>query len=108
MIQGLLILNYPDHTYQRWQGTLLMFAALVIVFFVNTVAARLLPRLQSFILLLHSVGFFAVLIPMIYFSDRNSVSYVFTEFVNSSGRNHNGLSFFVGLISTNLPFVGQS
>lgn len=106
MVQGLLVLNYPDYIFQRWQGTLLMFAALFIVFIVNTVAARALPKIEGFILILHSLGFFAVLIPLVYFSDRNSAAWVFGEMTNSSGWSSNGLSFFVGLISTNLPFIG--
>lgn len=28
MIQGLLVLNYPSYVYERWQGTLILFAAL--------------------------------------------------------------------------------
>lgn len=106
MIQGLLVLNYPEYVFERWHGTMLMFAALLMVFFVNTVAARLLPKIEGLILIIHVLGFFAILIPLIYFSDKNAAAWTFGEFVDAAGWSSNGVSFFVGLISTNLPFIG--
>lgn len=107
MIQGLLVLNYPDYIYQRWHGTLLMWAALLLCVFVNTVAARFLPKIEGVILILHTLGFFAILIPLVILAPKGSVDFVFTEFVNEAGWSSNGLAFFVGLISGNLPFVGE-
>ena len=106
MIQGLLVLNYPDYDYQRWHGTLLMWAALLLCVFVNTVAARFLPKIEGVILILHTLGFFAILIPLVILAPKGSVDTVFKEFVNQAGWDSNGLAFFVGLISGNLPFVG--
>ncbi|KAG2162089.1 hypothetical protein VTO58DRAFT_109485 [Aureobasidium pullulans] len=106
MIQGLLVLNDSTYAYHRWHGTLIMWAALGIVILVNTIAARFLPKIEGMILILHTLGFFAILIPMVYLSDHNSASTVFTDFENSAGWNSNGLAFFVGLISNTLPFIG--
>jgi len=49
MIQGLLVLNDPTGNYNapRWQGTLLMWAALLVVIAVNTVGARMLPKIEG-------------------------------------------------------------
>lgn len=49
MIQGLLVLNDSSGTYDapRWQGTLLMYAALLVVVVVNTIGARLLPKIEG-------------------------------------------------------------
>lgn len=107
MTQGLLVLNYPDYVLQRWQGTLLMYAILLIVLLVNTVAAKLLPNIEGAILVIHVVGFFAILIPLVHLAPHGTPASVFTEFVNLGGYNSNGLAFFIGLISTNLPFIGM-
>ncbi|GAM83061.1 hypothetical protein ANO11243_010470 [Dothideomycetidae sp. 11243] len=107
MIQGLLVLNYPEtYVLHRWQGTLLMYAALLFAVFVNTIAARLLPKIEGLILIVHTLGFFAILIPLIHLSQHNDAHTVFSSFVDSGGWSSNGLAFFVGLISTNLPFIG--
>ncbi|MCJ1299474.1 hypothetical protein MMC08_002266 [Hypocenomyce scalaris] len=106
MIQGLLVLNYPSYDYQRWQGTLLLYAALLVVFLVNTIGAKLLPKIEGFILIIHTLGFFAILIPLVYLAPHGSPSFVFGTFINAAGWNSNGLAWFVGLISTNLPFIG--
>ena len=106
MIQGLLVLNYPDYVYQRWHGTLLMWAALLVCVFVNTVAARFLPKIEGVILILHTLGFFAILIPLLVLARKADASFVFKQFANEAGWSSNGLAWFVGLISSNLPFVG--
>lgn len=107
LVQALLVLNYPGYDYQRWHGTLLMWAALLICIFVNTVAARALPKIEGVILILHTLGFFAILIPLVVLAPKSSPSFVFKEFVDIAGWNSNGLAWFVGLISSNLPFIGK-
>jgi choline transport protein len=49
MVQGLLVLNDSPGIYDapKWQGTLLMWAALLFVIAVNTVGARLLPKIEG-------------------------------------------------------------
>ncbi|SLM40531.1 amino acid permease [Lasallia pustulata] len=103
---GLLVLNYPSYDYQRWHGTLLLYAALLVVFLVNTVGAKLLPKIEGFILIIHTLGFFAILIPLVFLAPHGTPSFVFGTFINAAGWNNNGLAWFVGLISTNLPFIG--
>lgn len=49
MIQGLLVLNDANYHAPRWHGTLLMCAAIVVVFVVNTVGAKLLPKIEGYI-----------------------------------------------------------
>ncbi|KAJ5718488.1 hypothetical protein N7488_004134 [Penicillium malachiteum] len=104
--QGLLVLNYPSYVLERWQGTLLMFAGLVVCVLVNSVGARLLPKIEGLILILHIMGFFAVLIPLVYLAPHKSVSYVFATFSNTSGWKNPGLTWLIGLMGTNLPFIG--
>jgi choline transport protein len=106
MIQGLLILNYPDYVFYAWQGTLLFYAIVALALFVNTVLARLLPAIESGILVIHIVGFFGILIPLVYLAPHGSPSDVFTLFNNGGGWATDGLSFFVGETTVMFAFVG--
>lgn len=104
--QGLLVLNYPDYDYQRWQGTLLCFAGLVVCVLVNSIGAKVLPKIEGLIFILHVMGFFAVLIPLTYLAPHKDASYVFGTFTNDSGWSSAGLTWLIGLMGTNLPFIG--
>ena len=106
MIQGLLVLNYPSYIYERWHGTLILFAVLLSCFIVNTVLARIFPHIETFALVLHITGFFAILLPLVVLGPKGSPSSVFVQFTDIAGWDSNGLAWFVGLISSNLPFVG--
>ncbi|MCJ1237280.1 hypothetical protein MMC14_005265 [Varicellaria rhodocarpa] len=106
ILQGLLVLNYPSYVFERWHGTLLLYAALLLCVLVNTVAARLLPKIEGFIMILHILGFFAILIPLVYMAPHSSTSFVFKDFINTGGWSSPGTAWLVGLISSNLPFIG--
>ncbi|KAJ6021942.1 Amino acid/polyamine transporter I [Penicillium herquei] len=104
--QGLLVLNYPDYVFERWHGTLLMVAELLLCVLVNSIGAKFLPKVEGMILILHIMGFFAVLIPLVYLAPHKNAEYVFGTFENSSGWNSAGLTWLIGLMGTNLPFIG--
>ncbi|KAF2198697.1 amino acid transporter [Delitschia confertaspora ATCC 74209] len=105
IIQGLLVLNNPSYIPQRWQGTLLLYAVLLVSVFVNTVAVRMLPALEGVILILHVLGFLAILIPLVHLAPQSPVEFVFQTWLNGSGY-PDGLSWFVGLLTSSLLFIG--
>ena len=105
IIQGLLVLNDYSYDYQRWHGTLLLYAVLLVTVFVNTIAVRVLPALEGVILILHMLGFLAILIPLVYLAPRSSTEFVFAIWANFSGY-PNGLSWFVGLTTSSVLFIG--
>lgn len=107
MIQGLAILNYPAYNATRWQGTLIFYAVIAFVVFINTYLARWLPKIEGLILILHILGFFAILIPLVYLAPHGSANDVFATFLNTGDWNTNGLSFFVGLITSVFSFLGK-
>jgi amino acid transporter len=107
MIQGLAILNHPNYNATRWQGTLIFYGVIAFVVFVNTYLARWLPKIEGMILILHILGFFAILIPLVYLAPHGSAHDVFGTFINSGGWNTNGLSWFVGLITSVFSFLGR-
>lgn len=74
--------------------------------FVNTVISSMLPNIEGMILILHVLGFFAVLIPLVYMALHGSASDVFTLFLNEGGWSSQGLSFFVGPLGSVFSFLG--
>lgn len=106
MIQGILVQNDPSYGYHRWHGTLLMFAVMLIVFLVNSIGTKLLSLVEGFVLILHLSAFLAVLVPLLYFSKVATSKEVWATFTDNAGWNSNGLAWFVGLISANLPLIG--
>lgn len=85
---------------------MLFWAVLLVAIFVNTVVSSMLPKIEGLILILHVLGFFAVLIPLVYMAPHGSASDVFTHFLNEGGWRTQGLSFFVGLLGNAFSFLG--
>lgn len=108
MIQGLIILNYPDYVPYNWHGTLFAWAVIAVSMFVNIILAGLLPFLEGAILLLHVLGFVALLIALVYLSPHGNASDVFFRTINEGGWSTQGLSFCVGFIGNVATFVGES
>ncbi|PQE27665.1 choline transport protein [Rutstroemia sp. NJR-2017a BBW] len=106
MIQGLLVLNCPSYGYQRWHGTLLLYAFVSLALLVNTWLARLLPRFESLVLVIHVVGFFCILIPLTYLAPHVSAKEVFATFVDGGEWGSQGLSFMIGLSTGMFGFIG--
>lgn len=107
MIQGLIVLNNPTYVPQRWQGTLLFYAVILVGLFFNTLLVKFLPKVEGLILIIHIGGFFAVLIPLVYTVPHGSASDVFRQFENGGGWSTQGLSFFVGIVTGVYSFLGQ-
>lgn len=77
----MLDINYAPKPYQ---AMLLGWAVLAFAVTINTVGSKTLAHFEGLILILHVLGFFAILIPLVYLSDHNDTS-IFTTFVNSGG-----------------------
>lgn len=107
LIQGMIVLNNSQYNPQRWQGTLLLWAVIIVAVLINTVISSLLPMLEGIILIVHVLGFFAIVIPLVYTSSHGSASTVFTSFINEGGWTSQGLSFWVGIIGNVFAFLGE-
>lgn len=106
VLQGLIAFNHPSYAFERYQSTLLVFTVLLLCVSVNTLGARALPKIESMILILHVLGFFAILIPLAHLAPHSSASFVFTDFESQNGWSSNGASWFIGLLSGVFPFLG--
>lgn len=107
LIQGMLVLNLPGYDAVGWQGTLLFWGVLVICVMMNTVLGKALPLIEVGVLNLHILGCFAILVPMAYLTPRYPANFVFSSFQNLGQWNTQTLSFFIGLNSTAMGFIGK-
>lgn len=64
-IQAVIQLNNPDYLPERWQGTLIFWATVLVAVIINTVLGRLLLAIEILMLIVHVLGFFAVLVPLL-------------------------------------------
>lgn len=101
------MLTHQEYTSQRWQGTLLLWAVLAVVLIFNITAKKLLARLEAFILIIHVLGFFAVVIPVVVLGPHRESSEVFGLFLNKGAWPTRGLSFMVGLVMPAYCFTGM-
>lgn len=99
VIQGLIVLNNPTYVFERWHGTLLVWAVTIFCVLFNTVGAKILPIVQLSVSVVHLVGFFAVIIPLWVLSDRAPPSDALLTFTNGGGWPTTGLSAMIGLLS---------
>ncbi|PQE21121.1 hypothetical protein CJF32_00005552 [Rutstroemia sp. NJR-2017a WRK4] len=106
MIQGVVVLNHPDYVPERWQATLILYAILAFMLFINTFLSRWLPKIEGLVLCVHILGFFGILIPLVYLAPHGSAKDVFTTFLNEGKWQTDGVSFFVGLVTSVVSFLG--
>ena len=100
-------MNYPDYVFQRWHGTLLLYALVSIAVIFNTFVAKHLSKIEAAILAIHLGGFFVILIPLVHLSPHGSAKDVFAQFLSLGGYDDVGLVFFIGLITTVFSFLGR-
>ena len=86
---------------------LLFWAVLFFAVFVNCFTSQALARLERFILILHLVGFLAILVPLVCLGPHGDAS-VFTTFLNEGAWPTQSLSFFVGLPAAVFSLVVSS
>jgi choline transport protein len=88
IIQGMIVMNYPDYDFKRWHGTLLLWAVIIIGVAFNTVLARLLPWVEGTILITHCIGFIVVLVPVVYLGPHESAADVFAKYLTRWTHHH--------------------
>ncbi|KAF2689637.1 choline transport protein [Lentithecium fluviatile CBS 122367] len=106
LVQGLMVLNDSAYQPTAWQLMLIYWATLLVALSVNTVIAQQLPNVESLILILHTFGFFAILIPLVYFAPHGNAKEVFTSFNNGGLWPSNGISFLIGCVGPCFALLG--
>jgi amino acid transporter len=108
IIQALLVVNYPDYSPENWQGTLFVFAMVLILYIVNIWGAQLWPKIQNALMVMHVVAFLVVIIVLWVMAPHQDASNVFTGFTNEGGWGSMGLSLMVGQITAIYALLGMS
>lgn len=109
MIQGLIVLTQPSYLvrWQNWHGTLLFWAVVFLAVAINTIVGSLLAKFEGFVLVLHVLGFFAVIFPLLMLGEHADSKFVFQTFMNLGGWRTQGLSFCVGVLGNVFAFIGK-
>lgn len=106
IIQGLIALNIPDYVWHNWHGTLLSIAVIVFSILFNTALASRLPIIEGGALVLHILGFFAIILPLWVMGPRADPKVVLLQFTNNGGWPTVGLSAMIGLLAPMAILVG--
>ncbi|KPM38496.1 hypothetical protein AK830_g8056 [Neonectria ditissima] len=104
--QSLIIINEDDYVGTRWQGMLFYWAILAYAAVLNIWGMKAMPHINLASGILHVVAFVGIIITIGVMAPKNTSSFVFTEFVNSSGWKSDGISWLVGMQSAVYPFLG--
>jgi choline transport protein len=106
ILQSTILMCDDRYSPKPYQAMLLGWAVLAFAVVINTVGSKTLAHFEGLILILHILGFFAILIPLVYLAPHSNAS-IFTTFVNSGGWSTQALSFMVGLPSSVFALVGK-
>jgi choline transport protein len=84
ILQSTILMLDTKYVPKPYQAMLLGWAVLAFPVTINTVGSKTLAHFEGLILILHVLGFFAIMTPLVYLSDHNNPS-IFTTFVDSGG-----------------------
>ncbi|KAK5163867.1 uncharacterized protein LTR77_010261 [Saxophila tyrrhenica] len=106
IVQGLIALNTPDYIYERWHGTLLSIAVTFFCIPFVTFFASRLPWVEAGLLVIHIVGFFAIVGTLWGTTTPSNARAVLLQFYNGGNWPTTGLSSMIGLIAPMAVLVG--
>ena len=105
-IQTLLGVNNPNYKPISWQGTLFVFAMILVVFVCNIWGAQIWPRIQNGLLILHILSCSTVVMVLWVMAPHQPAAAVFTDFTDRGGWPALGLSLMIGQIVGIYSLVG--
>ncbi|KAF2011281.1 amino acid permease [Aaosphaeria arxii CBS 175.79] len=106
IVQGLVILNYPNYAAERWHATLMAYAFILLALFVNTYLNKYFNKIEGMILILYIIGFFGVVISLSALSEHITAEAVFHSWNNGGGWESMSLAWFVSLAAFAGAFAG--
>jgi amino acid transporter len=101
-----MVLNDASYIFKRWHGTMLVIAVIVFSVAFNTFLAKKLPMVETIILVVYIIGFFAIIIPLWALAPRANAYDVFTQFANAGGWSSTGTAFMIGLSGVLVSLCG--
>ena len=107
LIQGFIEVVNPAYTSHLWHTTMLLYGTIALAIFVTTVLGTVLPKVESFLLVVYILGFFGVMVPLVCLGPHATAKDVFITFMNDGGWSSQTLSFFVSLSGNAFLFLGR-
>ena len=107
LIQGMIVVGNVTYQPKAWQLLLLYWMILFVALLVNTILAHQLPTVESVILIIHTLGFIGILVPLVYFAPHGDADYVFTSFTNGGAWSSDGISFLIGCVGPVFSLLGE-
>lgn len=93
-------MNDSSYNPQQWHGTLLVIAMVVFAIVFNVSMAKQLPKVEIVILVVHVVGLFAIIVPLLVMTpSRNSGTVALLEFYNGGNWETVGVATMIGLLT---------
>ena len=108
LIQGMISVNNPDYAPTNWQGTLLVWAVVVLIYILNVWGNDAMPLINNVLLVIHFFGFLAIAVTLWTLSPRNTPDIVFTQFANEGGFLSITLALMVGQLSAIYGLICRS
>ncbi|KAJ6103054.1 hypothetical protein N7486_005481 [Penicillium sp. IBT 16267x] len=106
-IQAMVMMNNPEYVPQQWQGTLIMWAIVTVVGFINIYGIKILPALQMLGGIMHIIFFIAIIIPLVLLSRRSTSQFVFTQLMTTEeGWQSKGVAWCLGMLTVTYCFLG--
>lgn len=107
ILQGIVILDYPDYEPKLYQGTMLAWAVVAVAIFINVIIPGLLPKIEIAIIFFHISAFVAIITTLwVMTPEKKSVEFVFHTSLNEGNWPTQGLSYCVGFLGNVATFVG--
>jgi Amino acid permease len=105
LVQALFVLNNQNYVYERWQGSLLTLAFLLIGVIFNTFLAKKLPTVEGLFVFCHILGA-VIFIPCWVLAPTREGGSPLVNFYNPSGWSSNGLATLVGATAPITTLIG--
>lgn len=106
IVTGLVVFNYPEYEPQRWHGTLIMWAFVILPVVWNFWFRKMLNTLEMIGGICHVLFFIVSLVTLVVLAERSTASFVFNNLWNSySGWENPGVAFSLGIITVTFPIT---
>lgn len=109
VVQGLLIFNYESYEPQRWHGTLIMWAFVIVPVLCNFWFRKLLNTLEMIGGICHFVFLVISVITLAVLARRSTADFVFNTLTHDlSGWTNPAIAWSIGLLTVTFPITGES
>lgn len=108
LIDTLIQFNNESYVSERWHGTMIYWAIVLLAMSICLYGNRMIPLIQNLTLILH-ISFFVIIVVVIcaVSPSQHTAAFVFTESFNLSGWSSNGIAWCIGMLSSCYVLIGK-